>query len=153
MQKKVIKLILVILCMITIFMFSSDKDYESSRKSNSIITGIADVFSKKKLSDVEKDRYINKYVFVVRKTAHFTIYLILGLLVISLLKEYMIISWKSVFFSLLIVFLYACSDEFHQLFVSGRSCEFRDVLIDSSGGFVGSCIYYLFYSLRRRKHE
>ena len=104
MQKKVIKLILVILCMITIFMFSSDKDYESSRKSNSIITGIADVFSKKKLSDVEKDKYINKYVFVVRKTAHFTIYLILGLLVISLLKEYMIISWKSVFFSLLIVF-------------------------------------------------
>ena len=104
MQKKVIKLILVILCMITIFMFSSDKDYESSRKSNSIITGIADVFSKKKLSDVEKDKYINKYVFVVRKTAHFTIYLILGLLVISLLKEYIIISWKSVFFSLLIVF-------------------------------------------------
>ena len=93
MQKKVIKLILVILCMITIFMFSSDKDYESSRKSNSIITGIADVFTKKKLSDSEKDKYINKYVFVVRKTAHFTIYLILGLLVISLLKEYMIISW------------------------------------------------------------
>ena len=149
MQKKVIKLILVILCMITIFMFSSDKDYESSRKSNSIITGIADVFSKKKLSDVEKDKYINKYVFVVRKTAHFTIYLILGILVISLLSEYRILNFKTVLYTLLIVFLYACSDEFHQLFVSGRSSEIGDVLIDSSGGFIGSYLYYLF----RRKRK
>ncbi len=153
MLRKVIKFILVILCMITIFMFSSDKDYESSKKSNSVIVGIADIFSKDKISDTEKNNYINKYVFIVRKTAHFTIYLILGLLVISLLKEYMIIGWKSVFLSLLVVFLYACSDEFHQLFVSGRSGEFRDVLIDSSGGLVGSYLYYLFYSLRREKHE
>ncbi len=153
MLRKVIKFILVILCMFTIFMFSSDKDYESSKKSNSVILGIADMFSKGNISKTDKDNYIKKYVFIVRKSAHFTIYLILGLLVISLLKEYMIISWKSILISLLVVFLYACSDEFHQLFVSGRSCEFRDVLIDSSGGLVGSYLYYLFYNLRRKRHE
>lgn len=153
MLRKVIKFILVILCMFTIFMFSSDKDYESSRKSNSVILGIADMFSNGNISKTDKDNYIKKYVFIVRKSAHFTIYLILGLLVISLLKEYMIISWKSILISLLVVFLYACSDEFHQLFVSGRSCEFRDVLIDCSGGLVGSYLYYLFYNLRRKRHE
>lgn len=153
MLRKVIKFILVILCMFTIFMFSSDKDYESSKKSNSVILGIADMFSKGNISKTDKNNYIKKYVFIVRKSAHFTIYLILGLLVISLLKEYMIISWKSILISLLVVFLYACSDEFHQLFVSGRSCEFRDVLIDSSGGLVGSYLYYLFYNLRRKRHE
>ncbi len=37
-------------------------------------------------------------------------------------------------YSLAFVFLYACSDEFHQSFVPGRGPAFRDVLIDTSGG-------------------
>ena len=44
--------------------------------------------------------------------------------------------------SSLFCFIYACTDEFHQLFVMGRSCEIRDVLIDTLGSFVGILIYY-----------
>ena len=44
------------------------------------------------------------------------------------------------------------SDEVHQIYVPGRSCELRDVFIDTSGGFFGSLVYKLIYD-RRRKHE
>lgn len=149
MLRKAIKFTLVICCMLIIFMFSSDSGTASSKKSDSVIINLVEVISNKKVNNKDRDKYIEKYVFPVRKCAHFTIYLILGILVISLLSEYRILNFKTVLYTLLIVFLYACSDEFHQLFVSGRSSEIRDVLIDSSGGFIGSYLYYLF----RRKRK
>lgn len=149
MLRKVIKFTLVVCCMLIIFMFSSDSGTASSKKSDSVIINLVEVISNKKVNNKDRDKYIEKYVFPVRKCAHFTIYLILGILVISLLSEYRILNSKTVLYTLLIVFLYACSDEFHQLFVSGRSSEIRDVLIDSSGGFIGSYLYYLF----RRKRK
>ena len=33
--------------------------------------------------------------------------------------------------------LFAVTDEIHQIYVSGRSCEFRDILIDSCGVALG----------------
>ena len=149
MLRKVIKFTLVICCMLIIFMFSSDSGTASSKKSDSVIINLVEVISNKKVNNKDRDKYIDKYVFPVRNCAHFTIYLILGILVISLLSEYRILNFKTVLYTLLIVFLYACSDEFHQLFVSGRSSEIGDVLIDSSGGFIGSYLYYLF----RRKRK
>ncbi len=44
---------------------------------------------------------------------------------------------------LLIVFLYACSDEFHQLFVPTRTARFTDVLIDTAGGGLGLLAVWL----------
>lgn len=149
MLRNVIKFTLVICCMLIIFMFSSDSGTASSKKSDSVIINLVEVISNKKVNNKDRDKYIEKYVFPVRKCAHFTIYLILGILVISLLSEYRVVNFKTVLYALLIVVLYACSDEFHQLFVPGRSSEIRDVLIDSSGGFIGSYLYYLFR--RRRK--
>ncbi len=39
--------------------------------------------------------------------------------------------------ALVLCLLYAASDEFHQLFVPGRSCQFRDVCIDTLGAAAG----------------
>ncbi|UYJ41604.1 MAG: VanZ family protein [Lachnospiraceae bacterium] len=36
-------------------------------------------------------------------------------------------------FSWMIAVLYACTDEYHQLFVPGRSGQLRDVMIDAVG--------------------
>ena len=83
---------------------------------------------------------LNKYTFIIRKTAHFSVYLILGILSINLLSSFNI--KRFIMFSSLFCFIYACTDEFHQLFVMGRSCEMRDVLIDTLGSFVGIFIYY-----------
>ena len=43
------------------------------------------------------------------------------------------------------VLVYALSDEFHQLFVPGRSGELRDVMIDTAAGVVGVCLAYLIH--------
>ena len=47
--------------------------------------------------------------------------------------------------ALVIVFLYACTDEFHQLFIPGRSGEFRDVMVDTCGGIIGLILISINY--------
>ncbi len=78
--------------------------------------------------------------YLVRKAGHFTEYLILAILFLRSQKERES-SGKSALFALLFVFLYACSDEFHQAFMRGRGPAFTDVLIDTTGGLTGIVIY------------
>ena len=49
--------------------------------------------------------------------------------------------------------LYACSDEFHQYFVPGRSCKFFDVCVDSTGAFFGALLFWGIFHLRKQKRE
>lgn len=151
MIRKIIKLIIVILCMVIIFSFSTDTGAESNKKSDGVIISICKTFIKHDLSTKEKEKYINKYVKLVRKSAHFLIYLILGISIISLIKEYQIINSKALLIAITISFLYACSDEIHQLFVNGRTGKIIDVLIDTLGSIVGVYLYYYIYKFRRKK--
>lgn len=51
-------------------------------------------------------------------------------------------------------FLYACSDELHQYFVPGRSCQFKDVLIDTFGVITGimlSMVIIRIYDILKNK--
>ena len=73
---------------------------------------------------------VNWQDFVLRKTAHFLEYFILYFLFLVPLK-------KSHHTALLLAILYACTDEFHQLFVIGREGRIRDVIIDSLGASFG----------------
>ncbi len=151
MIRKIIKLIIVVLCMAIIFSFSTDTGTESNKKSDGVIISICKTFIKHDLSTKEKEKYINKYVKLVRKSAHFLIYLILGISIISLIKEYQIINSKALLIAITISFLYACSDEIHQLFVNGRTGKIIDVLIDTLGSIVGVYLYYYIYKFRRKK--
>lgn len=145
---RIIKVLLLILCMISIFYFSSDNGVESSDKSHSIIYSVGELILGRELTNQEKDYYVEHYEVFVRKTAHFTIYFILGLLFISNLYEYRVIDKKSILYSIFFVFIYACSDEIHQLFIHERSGQILDVLLDTVGG---SCSSYLYYLFRRKK--
>ena len=71
-------------------------------------------------------------------------YFILGILSFLVVKDYSI-NKKLIIYSLLICFLYACSDEFHQLFVYGRSAEIKDVLIDSFGSLTSILLCNFIY--------
>ena len=77
---------------------------------------------------------------LVRKTAHFGIFLLLGLCVRPNMRK----GWHAALFCA----AYAVTDEIHQYFVPGRSCEFRDVCIDSAGALAGILLWYFF---RKRK--
>lgn len=152
-MKKIIKLTLVILCMALIFCFSSDNADASTKKSDGIIIKTCEFVLGRELTEEEKVKYIDDFVFIVRKGAHLTIYLILGVLLMSYFKELYLVNKKGLIIAFIICFLYACSDEIHQAFVPGRSAEFRDVLIDSLGSLIGIYFYYFINIIRRRLHE
>lgn len=79
--------------------------------------------------------------FVLRKIAHITEYAILCFLLIRASKNQ---KW-----AFLIAFLYACSDEIHQLFILGRHGSPRDIAIDTMGIMLAVYFYekfYLFYA-------
>ena len=78
---------------------------------------------------------------VARKCAHFCIYAMLGFWLQFLVRQY---RTKFVIrISVAAAFLYAASDEFHQYFVPGRSCQFRDMCIDTAGALTGALISLL----------
>ena len=85
-----------------------------------------------------------------------TEYAVLGVLIFIQIKLYRLFTtdWKKIWTAVLLVMIYAATDEFHQLFVDGRSGQFRDVLIDTFGGIAGIYIIYLICKLRGfRKSE
>ena len=129
-MKKLINLILLILWMIFIFTMSNFKAVESDSQSGFIVNIFVNIFNIKN---------IDLITFIVRKCAHITEYLILGILMLNCLKDYNIKNVLMV--SILLCILYSCGDEIHQLFVSGRSGEVIDVLIDTIGIVFGNLIY------------
>ena len=137
-MKKVFKLMLLILWMILIFCFSNQRADDSSKLSDGVIVKVASIFVKDNLTDNKKDELIDKYTFIIRKTAHFSVYLILGILSINLLSSFNI--KRIIMFSSLFCFIYACTDEFHQLYVPGRNGCVTDVLIDCVGILIGIII-------------
>lgn len=130
--------------MTLIFFFSQDSSVASTKKSDTVILDAVELLTHKKVPKSKREYYIDKYVFIVRKLAHFSIYLLLGILVFSLFKEYKYYNYKGIIYSIIIILLYAISDEVHQLFIPGRSSEVRDVLIDTIGGTTGIIIYYYY---------
>lgn len=142
--KKVVKGCIVILCMVIIFSFSMDNSQESTRKSEGVILEVASFLDFDLTS--RQQQYIIELFFVpVRKAAHFFIYLVLGVTLISFLREFSIPIHKLILLSIFLAFLYACSDEVHQLFVAGRSGQVSDVLLDTIGASVGVGGYYLLF--------
>ena len=157
MYKKIIKFILILLCMFIIFIFSNDNGDKSTKKSDMVIVSTTRFFLGDKLSNKEYQQYIDLFVVPVRKSAHFFIYLVLGMLVISFIKEFRTIDYLSLFMAILICFLYACSDEIHQLFIPGRSGEIGDIFIDTLGSILGIVIYFVCYNrkyiCKEKKYE
>lgn len=150
-SKKIIKIILIIFVMTSIFMFSSDTGSESNEKSDSFIIKTAETLLGKNLSEKEEIKIIEKYFVPVRKSAHFFIYLLLGFLIISYIREFDSVTKRTILLSVLICMLYACSDEIHQLAVSGRSGELFDVIIDTLGSSVGVFSYYCIDKFKMRR--
>jgi VanZ family protein len=85
---------------------------------------------------------------LIRKSAHFTEYLILGLL---LVRAYDPIhaDGSAATGALLLGGAFACSDEYHQTFVPSRTPAVHDVLIDVCGLATGVAIAIAWRRLRR----
>lgn len=145
-RKKRISWILMIVWMLVIFIMSNQPGEISSKQSNLVLY----IFN---LVGINLSKSLGEFAtLVVRKVAHFSEYMILLFFVYNVLKFYMD-KTKAKVIGLLIVFLYACTDEFHQLFVEGRAGQFKDVLIDTSGGLGGVLITYVFEKINSNRNK
>lgn len=88
---------------------------------------------------------IEKLNLIIRKNAHAFEYIVLALLTCSVFFINKFRGKGVIVYVLFICLLYAVSDEFHQLFVPGRTSLVSDVMIDFSGALVGLGIFYLIY--------
>ena len=129
-MKNKISLLLVILWMVFIFVMSSFDATSSSNQSNFIVDIITSIINIKDTGLLS---------LIIRKLAHFTEYFILGILVINLITRYD----KKIIIAILLCIIYATSDEIHQIFVPGRSCQITDIMIDSLGSIIGIYLYKL----------
>lgn len=147
--------LLVLIWMIVIFSFSNQPALDSSELSDGFIDKtiirVYEVFNGN-ITEEKKEELIYKYSYPVRKLAHFTIYFILGILVFIYLNDF--IKNKSIIiYSLLICFVYACTDEFHQYFVDGRYCSFIDVLIDTLGTLISILLLNMRLLIEKSKKD
>ena len=126
-MRKYVFIFLTILCMVTIFYFSSQNGEASAAQSELTLK-----FLKLLLPNL-KELNQAELLHIVRKCAHFFMYFLMALFVYNSQKQGKKFSEK-VLMTVLIVFLYACLDEYHQSFIYGRGSSFFDVLIDVAGG-------------------
>jgi VanZ family protein len=90
--------------------------------------------------------HFGRWDTIVRKAGHVIGYFLFALCLLRGLNR---TGWKPVLLALVIVFLYACTDEFHQEFVPGRHSTIVDVGIDVAGAAIGAWFYHAFARLHR----
>jgi VanZ family protein len=157
-HKKALSLIAVILWMGVIFANSAMTGGVSSDFSLAVITAMETVVGWLGIGDISEGikNAIQSDIFhtVIRKTAHFLEFGILGLLLVNWLKRlekiketYLHIAGAAFLFSA----AYAATDEVHQLFVPGRAFSLWDILIDSAGALIFASLAYLHYRKMQRK--
>ena len=143
-------MILLLLWMTLIFYLSSQPADLSTEVSDAGVGYTADFLSTVlyRTNSETIASFLTEHIAYVRKTAHVFEYLVLGIL------AYMNCSGllKNKIFSVSLIFclFFAAGDEFHQLFVPGRSGSAADVLIDMCGAFIGILLYHQFIQRWKR---
>lgn len=146
---KILRLLPALLMMTFIFVHSAMPAVVSDQESSVFAEAVARLFG------LDMDTAS----FIVRKIAHFMEYLVLGLCLMFFADGFRMPEGSSRGAHLLrrglpawvCGTLYAVSDEIHQRYVQGRSCEFRDVCIDAAGVLVGVGIWMLIRHIRSRR--
>ena len=127
-RKTKLHILITILIMLFIFWQSAMPAAVSELESGSIVSRLAEW--------LQADEDLVS--FVVRKSAHFTEFLILGVSLFLTVRD--LRKRSSFWIPWAIGAAYAVSDEVHQHFVPGRSCEVRDMIIDACGVLAGVAI-------------
>jgi len=88
---------------------------------------------------------------LMRKSAHLTEYAILGMLLYGSQRDDHPFEWcpQRALVCVAIAAAYSLSDEFHQIFVPGRTASLVDCGIDTTAATLGVMVYYLRHGWRR----
>lgn len=138
-------LFLLLLCTFLIIFGFSSQDGETSggisRKITETILEKSNTYNT--LTQEEKNKVSHRTESIIRKLAHFSIYTLVGLLLMGLLNTYKIKNKWRIIITIIIGIIYAAFDEFHQSFSPGRTPKVTDVYIDTLGVILG-CLLIVF---------
>ena len=154
MKINILRIILIMLLLCTFFIifgFSSQNGDESGEISGRITKTILEKLDKyNSLEEEEKELILHRTEIIIRKMAHFSIYTVVGLLLMALLSTYKIKNKWGFVITIVIGILYAMSDEIHQSFSPGRSPKITDVCIDTLGVILGALLVILIISIYKK---
>ena len=123
--------------MYMIFSFSAQTADESGQLSMLVSEKVVLLLGKLTSGNLDTAQvgvYVDEIHFLVRKMAHFSEYFLLGLTLSLPLYVYRLRG----FWLVLAAGLFCAGlDEYHQMFVAGRSPALRDVAIDTAGSITG----------------
>ena len=126
-----------------IFLLSAQPASASDGLSRRLVQHLLEALGREDTSET-----LRLYNHIARKTAHFTLYFLLGFSLTGALRH-----WErlpSVPSAVLISAVFAALDEFHQHFVAGRGPQVSDVLLDTCGALAGTLLMTaILYLLRR----
>lgn len=130
------------------FFFSGQNANESGRLSLKVTEYVMRIFPSLPFE-------LDQVHFFVRKAAHFSIFalegFLLGLAMMNTVPE----RWLGSVLAIISCAVVAVLNEYHQSFSEGRSCEVRDMGIDSAGALMGvlvaALLLYIISRISRRK--
>ena len=152
----------VLVLMTVIFIFSAQPADESSETSSPFVDVYMRLFHPDLDSLSPEEQFVlrESASFTVRKAAHLSIYTLLGLLLTAAVSStFPAGGYKRLWLPFLLGALWAVSDEIHQSLVPGRSCELRDMAIDSAGVLLGVLFFtacarlIIFFRAKRRSRK
>ena len=86
---------------------------------------------------------------IIRKLAHFSIYALVGVWIMSFMSTFQTRLYKKWIVSMVVGVGYAALDEYHQSFVAARGPSLMDVGIDSLGVLTGIFVVLIIISVYR----
>ena len=153
MKQNILRIIFILLLLATfatIFRFSSQIGETSDEVSKGLLSKLIDIFPyTKDLSDVTKDKLIEHGNPIIRKLAHFSIYALVGVWIMSFMSTFKTRLYKKWIVSMIVGVGYAIFDEYHQSFVAERGPSIADVGIDSLGVLSGILVVLIIISIYR----
>lgn len=151
---RAVTVVLILLNMGLIFFFSAQKATASDKTSDGFITVLCKAVVSRfdSLSPSEKEKTVKGLSHAVRKAAHMAEFASLSFLC-SLFFSSFGFKFKNFAAGFSVSVFYAATDEFHQLFVEGRSGQLSDVCIDAAGALIGAVFAFLIWLSAERIKE
>ncbi|MBP2639663.1 MAG: phosphotransbutyrylase [Firmicutes bacterium] len=145
---------LVFFWAILIFFLSAQPAETSNQSSLRVTELIVVTVAKVVAPDIDAEKLagiVKHFNNLVRKLAHSGLYFVLGLLLVCAAAKMGVTSECKLYtLTFLFCLLYSVTDEFHQIFVPGRSGQISDVIIDASGAAVGIGICWLVQRIKKQ---
>jgi VanZ family protein len=149
--------LLAVVVLLVIWSFTSQDNVASNERSKMIAKAIEN-FAEKHFSVSHMNLFLGKSLnTIVRKTAHFMEYTLLGMVVCAFLNVVSSKLGSAALTSAVFCAMAAMLDEFRQNFVSGRTPRLTDVWIDTYGALFGialtTVVFAAIWKIRNRNQR